>query len=118
VILTARGTVGEVARLDTPAAFNQSCYGFMPGLVPPSILYFSLVGAAAQARSVAHGSVFDTVTKATFDHLEIPWELDLVAGLERDLAPLLECVSAAMRENRTLAATRDALLPQLLSGKL
>lgn len=32
--------------------------------------------------------------------------------------PLLELAAVAERENRTLAATRDALLPQLMSGKL
>ncbi|MET4095223.1 hypothetical protein ABIB51_002149 [Arthrobacter sp. UYCu712] len=33
VILTARGTVGAVARLAMPSSFNQSCYGFIPGAV-------------------------------------------------------------------------------------
>lgn len=118
VILTARGTVGEVARLARPAAFNQSCYGFRAGLVPPSILFFSLLGAAERARAVSHGSVFDTITKATFDHIDIPWEPELVGNLEERLAPLLACVSAATQENRVLAETRDTLLPQLLSGRL
>lgn len=36
----------------------------------------------------------------------------------RTVLPLLRVVDAASAENRTLAATRDALLPQLMSGKL
>jgi len=118
VILTARGTVGEVGRLARAASFNQSCYGFRPDVVPPSVLYFSVLHATERAKAVAHGSVFDTITKATFDHLDLAWDANEAAGLEASLAPLLDVVTASIAENRTLAATRDALLPQLMSGKL
>ncbi|MHA3685077.1 restriction endonuclease subunit S [Leucobacter sp. HY1908] len=118
VILTARGTVGEVARLAEPAAFNQSCYGFVPGVVPQSILFFSLLFAAKHARSLAHGSVFDTITKQSFDHLTMAWNSHEAAAVEEALVPLLGIVESAVRENRTLAETRDALLPKLMSGQL
>jgi len=35
-----------------------------------------------------------------------------------DVAEILAPIDALLRENRTLAATRDALLPQLMSGRL
>jgi type I restriction enzyme S subunit len=118
VILTARGTVGEVGRLARSASFNQSCYGFRPDVVPPSLLYFSVLQSCERAKSLAHGSVFDTITRATFDHLTIPWEPHSAGRAEAKLAPLLGVVTQAIQENRTLAATRDALLPQLMSGNL
>lgn len=119
VILTARGTVGKVARLAAPASFNQSCYGFVPGALPSSILYFAIRSATEQAKAMAHGSVFDTITMSTFDHLQIAdFDPDSSASLESRLRPLLDTVTANVTENRTLAATRDALLPQLMSGKL
>lgn len=118
VILTARGTVGEVGRLAQPASFNQSCYGFRPDAVPPGLLYFSVLRATERAKAMAHGSVFDTITKATFDHLDIAWEPELAGITEGAVGPILDVVTSAIDENRTLATTRDALLPQLMSGKL
>ncbi|MGP9649344.1 restriction endonuclease subunit S [Glutamicibacter sp. AOP38-B1-38] len=119
VILTARGTVGAVARLGEPSSFNQSCYGFVPGETSASILFFAIRSAADHAKTIAHGSVFDTITKRTFDHLHMPnLEKEESEKLERQLAPLLATVESGARENLQLAATRDVLLPQLMSGNL
>jgi type I restriction enzyme S subunit len=119
VIITARGTVGAVARLAVPASFNQSCYGFVPGDVPPGVLYFAVLRATLRAREIAHGSVFDTITMKTFDHLGFPdFDSEAMAAAEAAVGPLLDSVSAAVLENRSPAATRNALLPQLMSGKL
>src|SRR5699024_9981668 len=118
VILTARGTVVAVARLAAPSSIHQSCYAFLPNGLPPSLLYFSVLRATDQAKALVHGSVFDTITKRTFDHLLIPQFGDTTNSLESKLSPLLDLVTACVQENRTLAATRDALLPQLMSGKL
>ncbi|WP_233197669.1 restriction endonuclease subunit S [Cryobacterium sp. Y57] len=119
VILTARGTVGAVARLGVASSFNQSCYGFEPGHMSASVLYFAILNATERAKAFAHGSVFDTITMKTFGHLLVP---DLPRGeldaIEARINPLLKTVDLAVRENQTLAATRDALLPQLMSGKL
>ena len=70
VVITARGTVGVVARLGISAAFNQSCYAFIPGALPPAVLFWSIRHVAAEALSSAHGSVFSTITTRTFDHLK------------------------------------------------
>lgn len=119
VILTARGTVGAVARLGEPASFNQSCYGFEPDVLPAGVLYFAILGATEQAKAMAHGSVFDTITMATFRHLSLPvLSSEEASALEARLAPHLSVVESVSRENRTLAALRDTLLPQLMSGKL
>jgi type I restriction enzyme S subunit len=118
VILTARGTVGEVGRLNKPASFNQSCYGFEPDVVPPALLYFSVLRACERAKAISHGSVFDTITKSTFGHLTMAWDPDSAAQAETLLSPLLASVASAVEENHTLAVTRDTLLPQLMSGKL
>lgn len=119
VILTARGTVGRVARLAVPASFNQSCYGFEPGVLPAAILYLSILRSAKKARSLAHGSVFDTITMSTFDHLDVPALTPIqVSEIDCKVSPLLEVVTSSVLENKALAATRDALLPQLVSGRL
>lgn len=51
--------------------------------------------------------------------IEIKWPQEHVAGaLAARLDSVRDTALAAIAENRTLAATRDALLPQLMSGKL
>lgn len=118
VIVTARGTVGAVARLALPTSFNQSCYGFSPSELPPGLLYFSILRAAQRAKSLSHGSVFDTITMKSFDHLFIPDFGESAEKMEHQIAPLLETVDSSIKENKTLVSMRDALLPQLMSGKL
>lgn len=119
VILTARGTVGAVARLGAPAAFNQSCYGFEPGVLPPAVLYFAIRAVAQQARSLVHGSVFDTITRSTFEHTLVPSaESAGIAEVEAELSSLLAIIDTVVRENGVLKETRDTLLPLLMSGKV
>ena len=119
VILTARGTVGTVARLAVPSSFNQSCYGFTPGRLPAGVLYFAVLRATERAKEIAHGSVFDTITTRTFDHLLVPDPSDPgIRELEEHVKPLLDLVSTAVHESRSLSAIRDALLPQLMSGRI
>lgn len=119
VILTARGTVGAVARVAHPTSFNQSCYGFEPGRLPAGCLYFVVAGATDQAKSMVHGSVFDTITMRTFDDMLGPeLSADAWQGIEAKVSPLLELVESMVKESRHLAATRDALLPGLMSGKI
>ncbi|MDT0200374.1 restriction endonuclease subunit S [Nocardioides sp. AE5] len=119
VVLTARGTVGEVARLGVAAAINQSCYGFVPDRIPGTSLFFAVENIAAQVRSMAHGSVFDTITMRTFDHVSVPdlsdrdWFL-----LEDRIAGLVARGEYAVAESSLLARTRDELLPLLMSGKI
>lgn len=55
----------------------------------------------------------------TFDHLPFPYFDDAtLAATEIRVGPLLDVVARAVVENGSLATTRDALLPQLMSGKL
>lgn len=117
VILTARGTVGRVARLGVAAAFNQSCYGFSPGVLPAGLLYFAIREAAEQTAALAHGSVFDTITLNTFRHIQIPVTVE-DESLEAQLSALLESIRGVTVESQALGRTRDQLLPLLMSGKV
>jgi type I restriction enzyme S subunit len=119
VVLTARGTIGEVARLGIPAAINQSCYGFVPAEVPASCLFFAVRDAASQVRSLAHGSVFDTITMRTFHHVRMP-ALDSYewSFVESVIEPILSASQHVALESMVLTRTRDALLPLLMSGKV
>ena len=120
VILTARGTVGAVARLAVEAAFNQSCYAFIPSApLPSACLYLMVRDTAANALSVAHGSVFSTITMRSFDALTVPGFTEAqLRALEDRLSPLLEWITARAVESGHLATLRDTLLPHLMSGRI
>ena len=73
IIISARGTVGELAMISLPMAFNQSCYGVRgkKGVVVPSYLYYLLKNSICFLKRQAHGSVFDTITRDTFANIEV-----------------------------------------------
>ena len=73
IILTARGTVGEVGRIVKPMAFNQSCFGLRAktGIVTSDFLYYKLKTIMKNIKNHSHGSVFNTINRETFKHIFI-----------------------------------------------
>jgi type I restriction enzyme S subunit len=73
IIISARGTVGVVAQLAKPMAFNQSCYGVRgkPQIAEVDFIYYTLRHAVAEMKQIAHGGVFDTITRDTFKLINI-----------------------------------------------
>lgn len=73
IIISARGTVGALAQLKIPMAFNQSCYGIKAKEnLLPDYLFFALKFEIEQFRDNAYGAIFDAVTTKTFDLIKIP----------------------------------------------
>ena len=73
IIISARGTVGELAMLPFPMAFNQSCYGIRgkEGEVVQTFLYYLLKDNIRLLKSKTHGSIFDTITRDTFTKIDV-----------------------------------------------
>jgi Restriction endonuclease S subunits len=73
IIVSARGTVGEMAMVPFPMTFNQSCYGIRAKrqLVDPFYLYYLMKYSLGELKSKVHGSVFDTITKDTFKQITV-----------------------------------------------
>ena len=72
IIISARGTVGEMAMLACPMAFNQSCYGLRAKEnLDQTYLYYLLKHSISNLRKMSHGSVFDTITIDTFANLNV-----------------------------------------------
>jgi type I restriction enzyme S subunit len=119
-IISARGTVGKLALTGVPMAMNQSCYG-VRGKANDSdfFTYFLLREVAAQLQQHTHGTVFDTITRQTFESVEFPFPpSQLTTAFDSAVTPLLEELRLNLRESNALAATRDTLLPKLLSGEI
>lgn len=71
VILSARGTVGEVARLGKDMAFNQSCFGLRGTEVLNDFLFYLLKYARPLLITAAGGATFDTIIRKTFNHVKL-----------------------------------------------
>lgn len=119
-LLTARGTVGKVAVAGVPLAFNQSCYGIQPRDQRSSYFtYFTVGSLVDELRLRSHGSVFETITRATLNDLTIPKPQDAALVRFEELAsPLMLQIRAGLLVNRRLDGIRDTLLPKLVSGRL
>ena len=95
-IISARGTVGEMAMIPYPMAFNQSCYGLRAkeGFVDEEYLYYLIKHNVVVLKKNTHGSVFDTITRDTFDGIEVELpslvEQKVVASILRDLDDKIE----------------------------
>ena len=119
-IISARGTVGKLALVGTQMAMNQSCYG-VRGVngYADFFTYFSLRQATADLQQRTHGTVFDTITRQSFESLDCIFPpAPLTQAFDRTVAPMLAQMRANIHQSHTLATLRDTLLPKLLSGEL
>ncbi|WBM74179.1 restriction endonuclease subunit S [Saprospira grandis] len=102
LIISARGTVGVVAMIGKPMAFNQSNYGLdgQSGVLDNHYLYYLLAFLLPQLKSNSYGAVFNSITRKTFDEISfrlpplaeqkaIAAQLDRADKLRQDLAQSL-----------------------------
>lgn len=119
-IISARGTVGRVALVGVPMAMNQSCYGLRGKReCTDTYTYFATRRLVSVLRQHAHGSVFDTITRATFEGVAVPHPpAPVIEAYENLVEPLMMRIRAAVLESLSLSVIRDALLLKLMSGEL
>ena len=73
IIISARGTVGALAQVAKEMAFNQSCYGLRAksGITCNDYLFYLLRYSIETIKKNTHGSVFDTITRDTFESISV-----------------------------------------------
>jgi len=68
---------------------------------------------------MAHGSVFSTITRQTFEAVSLPMpSYPVLAAFENTVALLFRRIKSSVQESGALAQTRDLLLPKLMSGEI
>lgn len=118
-IISARGTVGKLAITACQMSMNQSCYGLQGVYGDVYFTYFNTLRLVDALKCRTHGSVFDTITRSTFEGVtSIKPQSPMVALFESSVSPLMERIKENLMHARTLTALRDTLLPRLISGKL
>ncbi len=89
IIISARGTVGEMAMIPFPMAFNQSCFGLRGNeKVDKTYLFYLLKTKIKELKKQANGAVFDTITISTFSN--ITCDLPSIEAQQRIAAQLSE----------------------------
>lgn len=115
IIISARGTVGVIAMLDKPMAFNQSCYGIKSKdeFSFNDYLYYLLKNSVAELSQFSHGGVFDTITRDTFNEIDILLpplpEQKVIASL---LSSLDDKIDLLHRQNATLEKMAETIFRQ------
>ena len=111
IIISARGTVGELAQLKMPMAFNQSCYGIRAREgVEQDFLYYLLKSSIADLQRQSHGGVFSTITRETFKRIRIEMpDLETQKKIADILGTIDEKIELNRRMNETLEQMGQAL---------
>lgn len=119
-VVVARGaTTGRLTMFGADIAMNQTCYALRSKSGTPRFLYQLLIREMDALVHAAHGSVFDTITTATFraSRVCLP-DLPIIQQFEKSVRGIFDLILNTQQQSRTLAALRDALLPKLISGEL
>jgi type I restriction enzyme S subunit len=120
---TGTGTLGRVARWNGDAIFVDGHVSVVrpdPEKYPPTALAYLLLSSQLEIEDLAEGSTGQTELspKRLLDfHVAMPSVADAEL-LEAELIDLEFRGEKALDESRVLMALRDALLPELLSGRL
>lgn len=116
IIISARGTVGELATIPFPMAFNQSCYGLRAKkeIVSEDFLYYLIKHNVYVLKRNTHGSVFDTITRGTFEGIEVDIPaLDVQTRIASVLSDLDKKIELNSRINENLEQQAQAYFQEL-----
>lgn len=119
VLLSVRAPVGRTNVADKDMCIGRGLAAIRSRRGTPWTLFHALSSVPDVWEPFeAGGTVFGSINKSQLASLEVPAVEGLVSALEARLAPLEERIAVAERESQKLADLRDALLPELMSGRL
>jgi type I restriction enzyme S subunit len=104
IIISARGTVGELSMIPFPMAFNQSCYGIRAKEgIDSTFLYYLIKHSVRKLKAMTHGSVFDTITRDTFANIDVAIpDIEMQQRVAKMLANIDDKVENNQRINNNL----------------
>ena len=112
-------TAGQVAFSAIPLTTNQAVSAVMPR---DGFRYFLLMHLKREVERLAEsavGSAQQNISKKIVEELSTPVPTnDCAFAFDRLVAPLFDRAVANLFESKTIARTRDLLLPKLMSGEI
>lgn len=120
ILMTSRATIGAFAVAQSPVAVNQ---GFIvvnsKGDVPQWWLFHEMQRRVPEFVSHANGATFLELSRGKFKNFHVHLAAaEAMQRFDETAGALHNRAAAAETESASLAATRDALLPLLMSGKV
>ena len=120
IVITARGTVGEIRLLGDNITFNQTCYGILAKEeMSQFFVYMLLKASIGQMKALSYGTIFDTITINTFKELKvIKPPLHLIQKYDQFVQPFFDLILENTKQSTILANMKKICLPRLMSGKI
>ncbi|GAA0195445.1 restriction endonuclease subunit S [Glutamicibacter creatinolyticus] len=120
ILMTSRATIGAFALAQVPTAVNQGFIVVQPN--DPQLhfwIFHEMRSRVDEFISLANGATFLELSRGNFKKFKVRTASpDIMHSFNEIAMGLHRAARGALLENKTLATTRDALLPQLMSGKL
>lgn len=119
VVALYGATAGQVALLAKRLTTNQAICGLVPRAGFRYFIYLALSNLSSEMARQARGSAQQNISKQIVQNvaLTIPPK-DTAGCFDEVVTPLFDRWIANLKNNESLAALRDTLLPKLLSGEL
>ena len=119
-LLSVRAPVGQLNLASEKTCIGRGLASVRSSDSRPKTLFHLLRDAPEiWAPYEAEGTIFGSINKMQLELIEVPTIVaDRADHLEGQLAALEASIASALGEIELLVGTRDALLPQLMSGKL
>ena len=121
VLLSSRAPIGYLAIAQAPVAINQGFIALKPSAdFGGAYLYLWCKANMEAILANANGSTFQEISKKNFRPITsaVPDDGAVCRAFGEIANPMLARIVSAAAENRTLAETRDYLLPRLMSGEV
>lgn len=120
VLLSSRAPIGYMAIAQIPVAVNQGFIAMICNKRLSNVFVWQWTQTNMETvHQNANGSTFQEISKSNFRPIEvIVPTLELLRAFDQTAKPLFDRIVANDKENRTLATTRDFLLPKLMSGEV
>ncbi|AFL48804.1 type I restriction enzyme S subunit [Sinorhizobium fredii] len=120
IMMTSRATLGVFAINTEPATTNQGFITFLPSSrTPVYFLVHMLKREFPRMEAVASGATFKEITKGALGELVFAFPPETLTHRFEQLAtPMMEQIATVSRQNDSLRAARDLLLPKLISGEI
>jgi type I restriction enzyme S subunit len=120
VIAITGATLGQISLAEIETCANQSIVGVLgTAALPSEFIYFWTKEHVEDLRAWQTGGAQQHINKNNVNDLPVlcPSE-SVIAAYLAVACPAFDRIKACCNESRTLAALRDTLLPNLISGKL
>ena len=119
MLVSVRAPVGRINLADRTLVIGRGLAAVRSTTGLQSFLLAALREVFAEEDSMGGGTIFNAIGKRELEHIPVVQPPDSLASLANErLAPIYDLLRSLTFAGRELAAMRDLLLPQLVTGQI